>query len=370
MHRIESDEITIGIVGFGYWGPNHVRNFGTLGSSGVVVGAVADRDPERRLKARESFPDVAVVEEAESLIQDPAFDAIVIAAPPQAHYELTSRALENGKHVLVEKPMTTNLLEAQALADLAKEQEVTLMVGHTYEYAPAIDHMRRLIENGGIGKPLHIRSERVNLGIHQTNINVVWDLAPHDISIISYLLGKQPTHVRAIGTSHVNPQIEDIAVLILEFEDNVMASIMLSWMDPRKSREMTIIGSQKMLVFDDLAATEKIKIYDKGAYGPDEYRSFGEFQVLYRHGDMVSPKLDNYEPLRQQSEHFIECIRTGKKPRSSAESGVSVVRTLAAAQLSLWDGGSQISLSDQRIDHIDGTISHDRNGNGRNGDHV
>lgn len=359
MHRIETEVINVGIVGFGYWGPNHVRNFGTLRADGVMVGAIADRSPARRLKARETFPDVDIVEEADTLIDDPDIDALIVATPPHTHFEVARRALLAGKHVLVEKPMTTNLREAVVLADLADELELTLMVGHTYEYAPAIEHMRRLIQSGVIGKPLHIRSERVNLGIHQTHINVVWDLAPHDISIISYLIGKPPTHVRAVGQCHVNPHIEDIASLTLDFEDNLMASVMLSWMDPRKSREMTIIGSQKMVVFDDLASTEKIKIYDKGAHGPDEYRSFGEFQVTYRFGDMVSPLLENYEPLRQQSEHFIECIRTGKKPRSNAESGVSVVRTLAAAQLSLWDGGNRIGLTDQRIDHINGTIAQD-----------
>jgi predicted dehydrogenase len=211
-----------------------------------------------------------------------------------------------------------------------------------------------------MGEALHIRSERVNLGKHQTRINVVWDLAPHDLSIITYLLGRSPTHVRAIGRCHVNPNIADIASLTLEFEDNLMASIILSWLDPRKSREMTIIGSKKMLVLDDTAATEKIRIYDTGVYGPDEYRSFGEFQVSYRYGDMVSPLLENYEPLRQQSEHFIECIRLGKQPRSDAASGIRVVRSLAAAQLSLDEGGSRVSVDDPRVLDVEGTIDHDR----------
>lgn len=355
-----TDAIRVGIIGFGYWGPNHVRNFGSLQASGIEVAGVADRDPTRRLRAREQFPDVAVVEDGDDLIADPTIDAVVVATPPWSHFDVASKALDAGKHVLVEKPVTTNIRDAEALAAMADERGLTLMVGHTYEYSPPIDYIRRLIQSGELGEALHIRSERVNLGKHQTRINVVWDLAPHDLSIITYLVGRAPTHVRAIGRCHVNPNIADIASLTLEFDDNLMASIILSWLDPRKSREMTIIGSKKMLVLDDTAATEKIRIYDKGAYGPDEYRSFGEFQVSYRYGDMVSPLLDNYEPLRQQSEHFIECIRLGKRPRSDGASGIRVVRALAAAQLSLNEGGSRIAIDDPRVADVDGTIDHDR----------
>jgi predicted dehydrogenase len=230
------------------------------------------------------------------------------------------------------------------------------MVGHTFEYAPAVGYIHKLIESGAIGETLHIRSQRVNLGQHQTHINVLWDLAPHDISIISFLLGKSPTHVSAIGRSHVNPRINDIVSLTLEYENDLMANVILSWLDPRKSREMTIIGSKKMLVYDDTISTEKIRIFDKGAYGPNEYRSFGEFQVSYRYGDMVSPHLENYEPLREQSDHFVECIRTGKTPRSDGESGARVVRVLSAAQLSLDEGGQRIAVSDRRVELVEGSI--------------
>ena len=351
--------LRVGIIGFGYWGPNHVRNFLSLRSRDVEVAGVVDASAERRLKAREMFPDVPDGADASSLIDDPSVDAIVVATPPWTHFELTRQALLAGKHVLVEKPVTTNVPDARALAELADESALTLMVGHTFEYAPAINYMRRLIEEGGIGEPLHIRSSRVNLGKHQTHINVVWDLAPHDISIVRYLMGREPTHVRALGRGHVNPNVEDIACVTLEFEGNLMANVMLSWLDPRKSREMTIIGSKKMLVFDDTAATEKIKIYDKGAYGPDEYRSFGEFQVSYRYGDMVSPLLDNFEPLREQSEHFVDCVRSGKRPRSHGMSGMRVIRTLAAAQLSLEDNGNRVAMDDPRIDGVEGTLSVD-----------
>lgn len=347
----------VGIIGFGYWGPNQVRNFVALQSQGVTVVGVADQSADRRFHARQMFPDVPIVEDGDELIDDPSIDSLVIATPPQTHYRLARKALLAGKHLLIEKPMTTNVADAEDLTQLAEEQGLTLMVGHTYEFSPAVQKIRDLIDAGEIGNVLHIRSERVNLGQHQTNINVVWDLAPHDISIIASLLGRTPTHVRAIGRCHVNPNVEDIASLTLEFEDDVMASVELSWLDPLKSRQMTVIGSKKMLVFDDAATTEKVRVFDKGAYGPDEYRSFGEFQVTYRYGDIVSPVLGNAEPLREQSEHFVDCIRAGKAPRTDGKSGIRVVRALAAAQLSLDEGGGRVSLDDSRLDTVQGALS-------------
>lgn len=352
-----SETLRVGVVGFGYWGPNHVRNFAALRSKEVTVVAIADRDPNRRLHAREMFPDVPVVVEADDLVNDVGIDALIIATPAHTHFAIARLALLAGKHILVEKPVTTNLTEAHELVELAADRNLTLMVGHTFEYAPAVNYIHELIESGAIGETLHIRSQRVNLGQYQTHINVLWDLAPHDISILSYLLGKTPTHVSAIGRSHVNPRIEDIVSLTLEYEDNLMANVILSWLDPRKSREMTIIGSKKMLVYDDTATTDKIRIFDKGAYGPDEYRSFGEFQVSYRYGDMISPHLDNYEPLREQSDHFVDCIRYEKTPRSDGESGARVVRVLSAAQLSLDEDGQRIAVSDQRVEHVQGSVA-------------
>ena len=352
-----SETLRVGIVGFGYWGPNHVRNFAALRSKSVVVGAIADSDAGRRLHAREMFPDVPIVDQADDLISDDNIGALVIATPAHTHFTIARRALLAGKHILVEKPVTTNLAEAHELTALAADRNLTLMVGHTFEYAPAVGYIHKLIESGVIGDTLHIRSQRVNLGQYQTHINVLWDLAPHDISIISYLLNESPTHVSAIGRSHVNPRIHDIVSLTLEYEDDLMANIILSWLDPRKSREMTIIGSKKMLVYDDTATTEKIRIFVQGADGPNEYRSFGEFKVSYRSGDMVSPQLDNYEPLREQSDHFVDCIRTGKTPRSDGESGARVVRVLSAAQLSLDEGGQRVAVSDQRVEHVQGFIA-------------
>ncbi len=243
---------------------------------------------------------------------------------------------------------------------------LTLMVGHTFEYTPAVDVIRDLIESGELGQILYVRSQRVNLGQHQRDINVLWDLAPHDISIILYLLGKMPSHATALGRAHVNEGIDDIVSLNLEFEDDFVANIILSWLDPRKVREMTIIGSEKMLVYDDTDTNEKIRIYDKGVDAPSEYQSFGEFQVSYRYGDITSPRIENSEPLSVQSKHFIECIRTGKQPRSDGESGGRVVQVLAAAQLSLDRGGIRTSIEDPAIPALEGRIRRDEPGEGTN----
>ena len=354
----DNQTLNIGVLGFGYWGPNQVRNFAALRSRGVEVRAVADLDPVRRIQAADMFPEIATVERAESVIDDPEIDAVVIATPAHTHYQLGQAALLAGKHILVEKPVTTKLADAQRLTSLASELGLTLMVGHTYEYAPAVDYLHDLLNSGDIGDTLYMRSQRVNLGQHQKHINVLWDLAPHDISVFTYLLGAMPTHVSAIGRAHVTPGIPDIVSLTLPDDNTVMANVILSWLDPRKVRDLTIIGTRKMVVYDDTATAEKISIYDKGANGPDQYRSYGEFQVTYRYGDRVSPVIQNHEPLREQSEHFVSCIRNGKTPKSDGASGERVVRVLAAAQRSLDNEGMRTALDEPGLEDVDGTINH------------
>jgi len=349
-------DITVGVAGFGYWGPNHVRNIAGLEGLGVVMKTVADPDAVRRLRASTMFPSVATVEDFQTMIDDSEIDAVVISTPVHTHYDLVKESLLAGKHVLVEKPMTTSVEKARELTRIADDLGLTLMVGHTFEYTPSVGYIHDFIEQGGLGRVLNIRSQRVNLGQHRSRVNVMWDLAPHDISIILYLLNKMPTHATALGLAHVNEYVDDIVSLNLEFEDNFMANIVLSWLDPRKVREMTIIGSDKMLVYDDTHTMEKIRIFDKGVAEPPEYRSFGEFQVSYRNGDITSPKIDNFEPLSVQSSHFVECIRTGKRPRSDGESGTRVVQVLAAAQLSLNRGGARTRLDDPEVATLDGTL--------------
>ncbi|NHZ70227.1 MAG: Gfo/Idh/MocA family oxidoreductase [Proteobacteria bacterium] len=349
-------DMTVGVAGFGYWGPNHVRNMVGLEGIGVAMKTVADPDPVRRMRAATMFPSVGTVESVNAMIEDDEIDAIVISTPVHTHYELVKDALLAGKHVLVEKPMTTSVDKARELTALAEERGLTLMVGHTFEYTPSVGYIHDFIEQGGLGDVLNIRSQRVNLGQHRSNVNVMWDLAPHDISIILYLLNRMPTHATALGRAHINGYVDDIVSLNLEFEDNFMANIVLSWLDPRKVREMTIIGSDKMLVYDDTHTIEKIRIYDKGVDVPAEYRSFGEFQVSYRNGDIISPQIENFEPLTVQSSHFVECIRTGKTPRSDGASGTRVVQVLAAGQLSLNRGGARTALDDPEVMTLDGTL--------------
>jgi len=341
----------IGVIGCGYWGPNHIRNFHGLSARGAQMVAAADRDADRRSHVADLYPDVRVVDEGQALIDDPAIDALIVATPAPTHHPLARAALLAGKHVLVEKPFVTDAGQAEELIQLARDGERVLMVGHTFLYTAAVNRMRELIVSGEIGDVQYIRSQRVNLGLFQKEINVMWDLAPHDVSILMYMLDRPPTHVSAIGSWHVTKGIEDVVVLTLEFGQALMANIIVSWLDPRKVREMTVVGNRKMLVYDDLSSNEKIRIYDKGVDGPPHYDSFGEFHYSYRYGDIVIPMLEEHEPLRMMCEHFLDCIRNGETPRSGGESGAWVTRVLCAADRSLRDGGRRIALAEDGVRH-------------------
>ena len=336
--------VRIGVIGCGYWGPNHIRNFSALSEAGAEVVAAADRDGGRRDHIAGLYPAVRVVDEGLRIVEDPAIDAVIVATPVSTHYDLARAALEANKHVLVEKPFVTDTRQAEELIRLSRERERTLMVGHTFEYTAAVNRIREIVGSGEIGDVQYIRSQRVNLGLFQKDINVLWDLAPHDVSILLYALGRTPTHVSAVGSAHVTEGVEDVVVLTLEFGAGLMANVIVSWLDPRKVREMTIVGNRKMLVYDDLSANEKIRIYDKGVEGPRHYDSFGEFQYSYRYGDIVIPMLQEQEPLRVMCRHFLDCIRTGELPRSSGQVGARVTRILSAAQLSLREDSRRVSL--------------------------
>ena len=334
----------IGVIGCGYWGPNHIRNFSQLTDKNVEMAVAADREQGRRDKIASLYPWVRLVDDAEAIIQDSSIDAVVVATPVNTHYPLARQALEAGKHVLVEKPFVTEMDQADNLNRLAADNGLTLMVGHTFEYTAAVNRVRELLAEGAIGDVMYIRSLRVNLGLYQKDINVIWDLAPHDVSILLYVMQQDPTAVSAVGNAHITKGIEDVAVLTLEFGDAVMANITVSWLDPRKVREMTIVGNKQMLVYDDVSANEKIRIYDKGVEGPSHYDSFGEFAYSYRYGDIVTPMIKDYEPLRAECGHFVDSIRNGSEARSSGRVGAKVTRILCAAQESLKKGGVKISL--------------------------
>jgi predicted dehydrogenase/CheY-like chemotaxis protein len=341
---LDIETISIGVAGCGYWGPNHIRNFLALRGMGAQVVVAADRDTGRRKHVSELYPAVRLTEEADAIIEDPSVDAVVIATPVANHYGLAKAALLRGKHVLVEKPFVTDIGQAQELVALAERQQRVLMVGHTFEYAAAVNRIRHLIEDGELGDILYVRSLRVNLGILQPDVSVLWDLAPHDVSILLYILQQRPTAVSAVGSAHYSKGLDDVISVNLEFPSQLMANIVCSWLDPRKVREMTIVGTKKMLVYDDVSANEKVRIYDRGVDEPRHYDSFGEFQYTYRYGDIVTPYLEEYEPLRAECAHFLECIKTGKSPRTSGLTGLAVVRILAAAEQSLRLGGTRVPI--------------------------
>ncbi len=355
-------ELSIGLIGFGYWGPNLARNLAALSTRGVQFASIADLNPGQRMRARELYPEVAVVEDWNELIDDDGLDAVVIATPVGSHHQLAKAALAAGKHVLVEKPLSATLPEAEDLLAYAAQVERVLMVGHVFEYTSAVKFMKEVIDSGELGEILYLRSLRVNLGVFRKDINVLWDLAPHDLSIINHLLGSQPEYVSATGGDHVTRGVPDIVNLNLHYANSTLATVVVSWLDPRKIREMTVIGSKKMLVYDDVSATEKVRIYDKGVERPTEYSSFGEFHYAYRYGDIVSPMMEHREPLSEECEHFVDCIRLDKTPQTDAESGVRVVRALAAAQLSLGRSGARVSVEDPALAEVSGRVPHVRSG--------
>jgi predicted dehydrogenase len=290
------------------------------------------------------YPSVEVLSDYKQLLQMPDLDAVAIATPVKTHHPIAKDFLLNGKHVFIEKPLTHSHEAALELITLAEEKKRVLMVGHTFEYTAAVNKAREIVQSGELGKILYISSIRVNLGLFQPDINVVWDLAPHDISIILYLMGEVPVSVNSQGKAHFNHEIEDVATTTLNFKNGLIAFIHNSWLDPNKIRRTTIVGTRKMLVYDDIEPQEKIKIYDKGVDVPPYYDTFADFQYSYRYGDILSPRIEDYEPLKKVCDHFITCIQKGICPLSDGHSGLRVVSILEAANKSLKQNGKAISL--------------------------
>ncbi len=332
--------VRIGVIGCGYWGPNIIRNFQEIAQSKVV--GIADFKAERLKPFAKKIPGVKLTADYQDLLKDPAIDAVVIVTPISSHFPIAKAALLAGKHVLVEKPLTRTVKEGRALVALARKQKKILMAGHTFEYHPAVLKIAELIKTQELGAIHYIDSTRVNLGLYQSdNLNVIWDLAPHDISIILHWLGQTPVKVSAWGKSFVKKGIEDVAFMRLEFPGETLAHLHVSWLAPAKIRRMTVVGNKKMIVYDDLENVEKIKIADQGALlDPAD----PELRVSYRIGDIVSPRVHVTEPLHQECLHFIECILKNEKPRTDGESGLQVVRVLEAANQSIKRGGIPVSL--------------------------
>jgi predicted dehydrogenase len=337
-----ADKITVAVVGCGYWGPNLVRNF--LSLQHCRVKWVCDRDPKRLAHMKELYPSVEAVKEFEPIVWDEETDAVVIATPVNLHYELARKSLEAGKHTFVEKPMAQTAEQANELVQLAARRKVTLMVGHTFIYSAPVRRIKEIIKARDIGEVQYISSRRLNLGLFQKDINVAWDLAPHDISIILYLLGKTPLSVNCQGKAHVHKDIEDVTNMTLDFEDGGFATIHSSWLDPNKVREMIIVGSKRMIVYDDNEPLEKIKIYDKRVETPPHYDTFAEFHYSYHYGDMYAPYIKQVEPLKVECQHFLDCIQTGKIPETSGLDGLRVIQILEASSLSLKNGGGRVEI--------------------------
>ena len=328
-------ELRFGGIGWGYWGPKIARNLDSLSHAAVTM--VADTDASRFTNLAANQPWIQTTTLIEDIFRSDV-DAIVIATPVSTHFQLAREALLYGKHVLVEKPLTANVSQAEELVALAQEQQRILMVGHTFEYNPAVNELRKLVQNGELGKIYCIEAERVNLGLFRNDINVIWDLAPHDISILLYLLDQRPERIKVQAHAHVQSNIEDVAHLDLEFADGMNAHIHVSWLHPCKIRRVTVIGDARMVVYDDTNPAEMIKVYNKGA---DVH---ADPVVSYRYGEITIPHIDWIEPLHLECEDFANSIRTGTKPRASGEVGLAVVKVLAAAQEALLRSTKQNSV--------------------------
>ena len=334
--------IQIGVVGYGYWGPNLVRNFAE--TPGARVAAVADLKTERLADAHRRFPSVRLTQDARELLDDPAIDAIAIATPVSSHFDLAYAALTFGKHVLVEKPMTASSEQALRLIDEASRRRLILMVDHTFVFTPAVQRIRELTQEGELGDIYYYDSVRINLGLFQHDTNVLWDLAVHDLSIMDFVLGRQPLSVSATGLAHVPGEPENIAYLTMFFADNVIAHVHANWLAPVKVRRTLIGGSRRMLLLDDLEASEKIKVYDRGISVNPSPENVYEMLVGYRTGDMWAPQLPIREALSLEAAHFVECIVGGRRPITDGAAGLRVVQLLEAATHSMKQQGRPVLL--------------------------
>ena len=334
---MSADALRVAVIGAGYWGPNLIRNFNEAPGSEVV--AVADLSADRLAPIRKRYPTIRTTTDHNEVLADRAVDAVAIATPIKTHRRLCEEAFAAGKHVLVEKPLAGSVADAEAIVRAAERAGRTLMVGHTFVYNPAVTSVRALIERGELGKIQYIDSQRVNLGLHQFDFNVLWDLGPHDVSITLYWLDEEPTWVQVIGGCFIQSDIEDVVWLTMGFPSGAIAHAHLSWLAPGKIRAMTVIGAKKMAVYDDVTAVEKVKVFDHGVdrLEPDELRR------AYRAGDIHSPRVPVTEALQIEARHFIDAIRSGKRPISDGEAGLRVVRVLEAGSQSLRLGGVRVA---------------------------
>ena len=334
--------IAIGVVGCGYWGPNLVRNLNFLDCD---LKAMCDANEARLTHLKSLYSNIECLTDFKQMLNGVGLDAIVVATPVKQHFAMAKASLQAGKHTFIEKPMASSSAECEELINIAQRKGLVLMVGHTFLYSAPVRKIVELIKSGDIGEIRYINARRLNLGLFQKDINVAWDLAPHDISIILHLLEAYPILVNCQGNAHVTPGIEDVSNISLTFPNNRFATIQNSWMEPRKIREMTIVGSQRMIVYDDVQTSEKIRVYDVRVERPPHYDTFAEFHYSYHSGDSYIPHLDLQEPLKLECQHFLDCIHNGTQPLSGGQDGMNLVKILEAASASLKQQGAPIGFS-------------------------
>jgi len=332
--------VRIGVIGYGYWGPNVVRNFHTLNDARVAV--VCDKRSESLKRAKQAFPDVEVTTDISRVVMSPDVDAVAVVTPVWTHFDLAKAALENGKHVFVEKPFTSTAEQAEELVDLGSKKNLRIMVDHTFLFTGAVKKIRQLIDGDELGKLYYYDSTRVNLGLFQHDVNVIWDLAPHDLSIMDYLIRDEPKAIIATGESHLNTH-EDLAYITVYFESNMIAHINVNWLSPVKVRTTLIGGEKKMVVWNDVEADEKVKVYDKGVQITARQGVY-DLLVSYRSGDMWAPKVEQTEALRAECQYFIDCVKDGKEPFNDGYSGLKVVKMLEAADKSIKAKGRMVYI--------------------------
>jgi len=351
-------KIKVGVAGCGYWGPNLIRNFRALPECQLRM--MCDLNPARLKHLKSLYPEVASATDYDHMLNGINLDAVVIATGVNAHFPMALASLRAGKHTFIEKPMAGSVAQCEELVELAKKNGLVLMTGHTFLYSPVVQKIKDIIDKGDIGEIRYISARRLNLGLFQKDINVAWDLAPHDLSIILALMREMPQTVNCRGSAHVTPGIEDVTTMCLSFSHQRSATIQSSWLDPRKVREMTIVGSKRMIVYDDLAPLEKIRVFDMRVERPPHYDTFGEFQYAYHYGDMYAPYIKQEEPLKTECQHFLDFIRTGAAPVSCGLRGTELVKILEASSESLRQGGAPVDFAAQEAggrSHTHGAVA-------------
>ncbi len=334
---------SVGVVGCGYWGPNLVRNFKSLPN--CRLKAMCDVSEARLAHLKGLYPDVKGVTDFAHLLNEVGVDAVVVATPVKHHFTLAKASLLAGKHTMVEKPMAASSTECEELIEIAEENGLVLMVGHTFLYSAPVRKIVEIVQAGDLGEIRYINARRLNLGLFQKDINVAWDLAPHDISIILHVLDEFPEMINCQGNAHVTQGTEDVTNISLSFRHKKFATIQSSWLEPRKVREMTIVGTRRMIIYDDLQTHEKIRIYDVRVERPPHHDTFAEFHYSYHYGDSYIPYLKQEEPLKVECQHFLECIEKGVKPLTDGEAGLRLVKILEASSKSLKNGGAAVSFA-------------------------